>query len=310
MARPAAIAAIVAASIGLAACAGEEPTPGPDAASTPPSAAPAPAAAPTPAEVASALVRDDRNDRQYVLAGDTATSVRILDLAGAPVATLELPGVFEHARADGLIAPDGISHDGGTLVLERPAAERTDGRTKFAIVDTRLASAPKVVELQGAFDYDALSPDGRILYLTQRVDLTRTAARPSDVAPDDAIEYVVRPYDLATGILGPVIADKLGRDVVEPMVGGAQARVIDPTGEWAYTVYDGGPHAFVHALNLANGFALCIDIPEDVHTAPTPGAWSLTLAGARLEATNRVDGVVYELDLADIGRITVTARPI
>ncbi|HSL76388.1 MAG TPA: hypothetical protein VK867_05545, partial [Candidatus Limnocylindrales bacterium] len=72
--------------------------------------------------------------------------------------------------------PVGVSTDGSTIVLveaDAPygaaGADRTTSR--FAVVDGRLAlgNEPRIIELSGAFDFDALSPDGTLLYGAQQV---------------------------------------------------------------------------------------------------------------------------------------------
>ena len=72
--------------------------------------------------------------------------------------------------------PTGLSADGKTLVLV-PAGDPdpTRATSSFAIVpfppiDGAPKLAPRVVELPGALDYDAISPDGRILYVAEHLD--------------------------------------------------------------------------------------------------------------------------------------------
>jgi hypothetical protein len=65
---------------------------------------------------------------------------------------------------------------------------------------------------------------------------------------------------VAAGRLVPgSIVDK--REPKEPMAGAPVTRVTSPDGVWVYTLYsraDGTP--FVHALNTAQRFAVCLDL--------------------------------------------------
>ena len=96
----------------------------------------------------------------------------------------------------------------------------------------------RTIRLQGAFGYDALSPDGRRLYLLQY---------PGGVS--GGLHYVVRSLDMRTGRLERgAIVDKTEPD--EQMNGVAMYRAWSTDRTWAYTLYNGGEsHAFVHALN-------------------------------------------------------------
>jgi len=72
--------------------------------------------------------------------------------------------------------PAGLSADGKTLVLI-PSGDPDPARTtsRFAIVpfpptEGAPELAPRVVAVPGAVDFDAISPDGRILYVVQHLD--------------------------------------------------------------------------------------------------------------------------------------------
>ena len=66
---------------------------------------------------------------------------------------------------------------------------RGGSQSRFAIVDRTRRGKPRIVELAGAFEYDALSPDGSILYVVEHL-----------AGPPDG-HYQVRALDTATGIL-------------------------------------------------------------------------------------------------------------
>jgi hypothetical protein len=74
-------------------------------------------------------------------------------------------------------------------------------------------------------------------------------------------------------------------------------RVTSADGRWAYTLYDGGgKNPFVHALDTAEGKAVCVDLdglvtPSDVrriHMAMSPDGRELTLSTAK-ETLARID---------------------
>jgi hypothetical protein len=143
--------------------------------------------------------------------------------------------------------PGGLSHDGRTLVLIRPRATFPQRATTLAVVDPLNLRSRKRVRLRGDFSYDALSPDGRTLYLiqyTSRRDITR---------------YAVRAYDLARNRLLPGrIVDR--REPDEDMSGLPLTRATSADGRWAYTLYDGTRYRFVHALDTVRREAFCIDL--------------------------------------------------
>jgi len=142
---------------------------------------------------------------------------------------------------------DGLTRDGRTLFLASPphGGARV---SRFAVVSTRNLALRRVVTLRGAFSYDALSPDGSTLYLIEYV-----SAR-------DYSRYRVRAYDLEQGrLLAQVIADRRSEET--EMRGSPVTRVSTADGGWAYTLYAGGHHPFVHALDTRGRQAVCIDLP-------------------------------------------------
>jgi hypothetical protein len=170
---------------------------------------------------------------------------------GRIVNSTTMPGVWgiPAVALDG--STGGLSRDGRTLVLGD--ATNSNGALRntssFLIVDARRLQLKQAeIFLNGDFVFDALSPNGRMLYLIQHVsaaDLTR---------------YVVRAYDLSTGrLLRHKIADRTQRGWV--MTGYPVTRATSPDGRWAYTLYrnDGG-YPFVHALDTVRGVAHCIGI--------------------------------------------------
>jgi hypothetical protein len=144
---------------------------------------------------------------------------------------------------------DGLSRDGRTLVLgdvaSSPALKKT---STFALIDVRRFRLQRIVKLRGDFTFDALSPTARMLYVVEYV-----AKNP--------VRYRVRAYDLsARRLVAKALVDKRSRESV--MQGAPIARASSNDGRWAYTLYAGGPHPFVHALDTQEAGAVCIDLPH------------------------------------------------
>ena len=142
----------------------------------------------------------------------------------------------------------GLTHDGRLLVLESPAGPKT---TRFVVLSTRSLAPQQSFSLQGTWGYDAISPEGKTVYLIQILPTANGAFR-----------YLVRAYDLWQHRLVPgSIADK-----TEPgaMSGLPMSRVESADGTWVYTLYQrvgvAGGKPFIHALNTRARVAVCIDL--------------------------------------------------
>jgi hypothetical protein len=211
-----------------------------------------------------------------------------------PAGAWALPAIV----ADG--APAGVAGDGRTLILVD--RDPPTGRSRFLLVPVDPFGSPRLVTLNGAFDYDAMAPDGSLLYLIGHVG-----------APGSG-HYEVRVYDVALAALRPdAVVDK--RNVGEAMAGRPLARVSDAAGDYAYTLYartDGS--LFVHALDTADAIAFCIDLPAGAQADPIAGAWTLALGAGPssdwLYALDPVRGTLVEVDLRSdsAGRLAAIPR--
>jgi hypothetical protein len=159
------------------------------------------------------------------------------------------------AAGDG--STTGLSADGHRLVLAEITGTLPPRRTRLLVLNGALHELKRIT-LRGAYSVDAISPDGRWLYL-----IHYTAVR-------NLLRYEVRAYDLPAGRLlrKPVIDP---REPDEDMRGTAMTRVMSHDGRWAYTLYTrpkGAP--FVHALDTERRTAACIDLddvpPDDLLT--------------------------------------------
>src|SRR5262249_22728136 len=62
--------------------------------------------------------------------------------------------------------PEGTWAGGRRLVLASSVYD-DQTRTRFVVIDTRTLRALRTIALRGAFAFDALSPDGRRMYVLQ-----------------------------------------------------------------------------------------------------------------------------------------------
>jgi hypothetical protein len=144
-------------------------------------------------------------------------------------------------------SPSGLSADGRTLVLINPRKRWPRKHTTFAVVDARRMELRRHIQLRGDFSFDAISPDGRLVYLIEYL------------SPRDVTAYAVRAYDMRARRLFPQpVVDPSEPD--EDMSGVPMSRVSDAEGRWAYTLYSGAKHPFVHALDTERRTAVCIDL--------------------------------------------------
>jgi hypothetical protein len=145
----------------------------------------------------------------------------------------------------------GLSADGRTLVLIRPRVGLTQKRTQLALVNAQRLTVERRIVLGGDFSFDGLSPDGGTAYLIQYLSLTRHNFDPAN--------YKVRALDTRSGRLDPApIVDP--HEPGEKMGGLPVTRAMSPDARWAYTLYSGSAHPFIHALDTTGRTARCIDL--------------------------------------------------
>jgi len=198
-------------------------------------------------------------------------------------ATLTLPAV----ALDG--SPSGLSADGRTLVLLRPRTSFPQRRTRLVVLDARRLIVRRVIDLRGDYSFDAISPDGRSLFLIHYRSQT------------DPNQYEVRRYDVrAHRLASAPIVDPYERG--ERMAGLPLSRAVSQDGRWAYTLYDGGGgEPFIHALDTQAARARCLDMPR---LARVQDLWSLRLhlVSARLTVVDAKHRALAAID-------TRTLRP-
>jgi hypothetical protein len=166
--------------------------------------------------------------------------------AGSAVTILRIRGHYGIPGVNYSGEMTGLSADGRTLILAQIPA-RTPRTTRLLVLDTASATVRDRLTLRGFSTVDAISPDGRWLYLIHY---------PSS----DITKYEVLAYDLpAHRLLGRPVVDPRERD--EAMTGIPIDRVMSAGGRWAYTLYlrpSGVP--FIHALDTTHHRAVCVDL--------------------------------------------------
>ena len=165
----------------------------------------------------------------------------------------------------------GISPDGGLEVLTRYSRNSTEVR----------AGAARYL-LHGNYEVEALSPDGRRIFLVHWKNLG----------------YDLQHLDLPSGRLRPTRLDEPD----EKMSGTAANATATRDGRWLLTLYvkpDGT--SFVHALDLRSGVAHCVDLPLR-GDYPLVAATALTLSPSedRLYLANPLLGRLTTVDMEEL----------
>lgn len=219
--------------------------------------------------------------------GDTVTRLLVADAVGDATRGVHyVEGAWQLPVPVGGAPPEGLAWN-----AERAVLASTDGPSRFVTLplDTEKTSA-RVIDLSedGTFRFDALSTDGKLLYLSQAAD---TTGQPVDK---------IRVYDIVRASLNPdPVVDKTGE--AEMMSGPTVARVHSKDGRGVYTVYEGPEHPFVHALLTDMQISVCIDLPAEPATGGATGKWTIELSedGRELTATSERLGKSFVMDVTD-----------
>jgi hypothetical protein len=218
---------------------------------------------------------------------DTVLREQRLNL-GPVLRTLDLRGRYSVPAVAYDGSPSGLSADGRTLVLINPRKRWPRKHTTFAVVDAMRMELRRHIRLRGDFSFDAISPNGRLVYLIEYL------------SPNDVTAYAVRAYDMrARRLFQEPVVDPNEPD--EDMSGVPLSRVSDAEGRWAYTLYSGHKHPFVHALDTERRTAVCIDL--DLRNL---GGAALEIHGGRLDVVGD-SGLLARIDIAT-HRVTVAPR--
>jgi hypothetical protein len=188
--------------------------------------------------------------------------------------------------------PTGLSGDGRTLILVE--ANPSAAQTRFAVLNTQSAKAPRILSLPGRFAFDAISPTASHFYVIEQRDAEAG--------------YFVRSVNTQTGSLDEgVIVDK--REVAEVMAGIAIEQR-SGIGGTVYTLYQGPEHPFVHMLLTQDRSAFCIDLPAAWgNDQANAFGWSLALSvdSSHLFVANAALGVAGEVDTNSLNVVRTTS---
>jgi DNA-binding beta-propeller fold protein YncE len=224
-------------------------------------------------------------DGKHLYAVISNTLQEIDSHSGAVLRRLQLPGNFDAPPASIGGWPGGLSQNGRWLALQTNGKRTTSHMLLIDMLDLKVSNR---IDLDGLFDFDAVSNDGQRVYVIEYAGPTGS--------------YRVRVYEVGAGQLGSyTVVDK--GDPNEPMTGVRLSGVFSPDGQWLYSVYAReNQGAFVHALNLSQPFAFCLDLPGPGWSANMNAfQWSLALTtdGRHLYAANGALGLVTEIDNLD-----------
>jgi hypothetical protein len=190
----------------------------------------------------------DGNLRYLALPAASTTEVQVVDRDARVLRHMRIKGTWgiPLVAYDG--SAEGLFPNGRTLLLAQPLYDGQTLRTttRFTLVDTRRMKVSRRIQLKGAFTFDALSRNGRYLYLIEYM------------SPEDPNSYRVRAYDLkGAGLLSKIVSDK--RSWATDMRGLPISRLWKEG--WAYTLYGANARPFIHALDTQNVAAVCINLP-------------------------------------------------
>jgi DNA-binding beta-propeller fold protein YncE len=236
---------------------------------------------------------------RYYTVSQSAGGARLMALdpaSGSTLAQVTLPAGYALPNIAFQGPTAGISPNGQWLALTSQV-HATSGAitTNFLVGSSSLTNSFKTIHVNGDFVFDALSNDGKSLYLIQKMT--------------DANHYRVRLYDVSAGSLTPqVVADK--REPNEPMNGIRGDSASDPTGNHVYTVYIRAAGPFIHALPLDQPIAWCIDLPSRApNDMEKQFHWALAVSpdGRSVYAANAAFGTVAVMTTFQPPRIVHTA---
>lgn len=252
-----------------------------------------------------AVLSPDR-DTAFVAAGDR---LQVVDpLTGAVKARLDLPPELRPRVASPTGDLIALGHAGQRSPYELPEGRSS---TDLAVVEGATAAVPRQYRLRGNFEPEAFSTDERWLYLIEYLPA------------QDPERYAVRQMKLATGRVFPVGA-RVKQPAPETMRGTGRKQAYAPDEDILYTLYTkqglntahglshaqphraGDVHAFVHVLNLDQGWAHCVDLPKNFGNGEAPAdGLAVSPDGGAVYVVDASKGLIGEIDTRRL-RVTRT----
>jgi hypothetical protein len=230
--------------------------------------------------------------RYAALESRAGTVVKQEERGGRTVSELRVPGRYGVPGVDYNGATTGLSADARTLILAALPDSFPPRTTRLLVLGTAPLAVRARLTFSGWSTVDAISPDGRWLYLIHY---------PSS----DISRYEVLAYDVpAHRLLSKPVIDP--RDRGEAMNGFPISRVMSADGRWAYTLYFRPSDVpFVHALDTSGRRAVCIDLPSLSNLNNASAYLRLTHGGATLQVDT--GGVTHAA--IDTRTLTLIASP-
>lgn len=202
---------------------------------------------------------------------------------------------------DGRWAVTAVAPNGGRFVLSHaPSAELTASwqlanqwRSDIRVYSAADGVAQHIMQLDGNFEVEAIDNKGSAVYLIEHIP----AFNPE--------KYRIRLYDLTIDELAPdPLRDK--RVTEEFMTGYAWGTAASSDGEWLMTLYMNEPRsqAFIHALNVANRYTFCLDLPSGNGEFAKMQHYTLALTpdNSVVYAANAALGRLVGIDLSSLER--------
>jgi hypothetical protein len=263
-----------------------------------------PTSRPATAPLAGDVTRSDPNDVVVMgmsggIGAVDATSGRVLSLTRGAVPEPDWSHVYTTAPSGGNTRVERVMTDTGEVVSSMkvagdlriravapsgkgvalmPARDADDAwtphpraRTTIVVAEMDGASQAERFGLHGNFEPEAFSPDGETLFMLQyRPPLAPTSYRVVGLYLESGRRWA---------LIGP------DKQPVENMTATRLVQVASPDGSYLYTLYtnqrpaylngsttvdsdEADERAFVHTVDLQNGFAVCIELPGEFGSVP------------------------------------------
>ncbi len=242
---------------------------------------------------------------------------RLFSVEGSSLVALDPGTGRERAemRVPGGLAARLASFDGTAVALisgpSHAAPYRPSKRSSTRLVVARPhRRLYRTYRLDGNFEPEAFSTDERELFLIEYLDL------------GEPPRYRVRVLNLERGTMAPV--GRLTKFAPSSMRGSGRVQAYSPHGDVLYTLYTKQPpnyahqhpgevhdkgmvHAFIHVLNLEEGWAHCVDLPMPFGMGEEPaGMLAVSADGFRAYAGDGERVAIVDtvsLEVVDMRRI-------
>ena len=229
------------------------------------------------------------SDWQHLYSLDSTVLVDTDPASGLTLARLDLKHAYRMPDATATGMPGGLSPNASWLVVERfdQAGDALPTGSHFLVIKTSPMQIAARVDLDGFYEFDAISNDGNRMFLIQYVN---------------GKQYYVRFYDVGARKLDPTpVVDK--NEGGDAMTGIRLSGVASNGGGWLFSMYI-RDHAnpFVHALSLDSPLAFCLDLRGGGYADDGAAMqWTLAMSptSTDLYAANAASGEVARIGMKD-----------